>query len=165
MFRLPDSRTDLGVARLGKNPHIRDMVGSNSWPYVDGYEDFEYTEKELETKEIIDKNSLPPINDYGDTSGIDRSAFHDIIKVETVAKGISPFPAMYKNRDGHLGRSAKSIQNTHALGFYADDHTSGHNYKQEFPEDDEPAYTLEDIALNQLRECIRYMLKEYYEQV
>tara|TARA_B100000212_G_scaffold313028_1_gene265663 strand:+ start:2482 stop:2976 length:495 start_codon:yes stop_codon:yes gene_type:complete len=161
----PDTRKDLGIARLAKNPRIHDMVGSNSWPYVDDYEDFEYTEKELKTKEIIDQNTLHPIDDYGDVAGIDRSAFHDIIKVETAAKGISPFPAMYKKRDGHLGRSAKSIQNTHALGFYTDVHASGHNYKHEYPEDDEPAYSLEDIALNQLRECIRYMLKEYYEQV
>ena len=102
MFRLPDSRSDLGIARLGKTPRIHDMVGSNSWPYTDDYEEFSYSDKEKETKEIIDKKQISPINDYGDISGVDRSALHDIIKVEAVAKGLSPFPDMYKNREGHF---------------------------------------------------------------
>jgi hypothetical protein len=167
MFRLPDTRSDLGIARLGKTPRIHDMVGADSWPYTDEYEEFSYSDKELETKSIIDKRQISPINDYGDMTGMDRSAMHDIIKVEAVASGLSPFPNMYKNREGHLGRSAKSIANTHAFGFYFDDDASGHNYKSTYDEDeDKPAYSLEDIALNQLRECIRLMLKEvYYEQV
>ena len=160
-----DARTDLGVARLAKNPRIHNWVGSNSWPFVDEYEDFDYTDEELILKDKIQKFMQPPVSDWGD-DGMDRSAYHDIIKVETIAKGISPFPSMYKNREGHLGRSAKSISNTHAPGFYVDNQKSGHNYNREpLPDDEDPAYTLEDIALKQLKECIRLMLLEYYEQV
>ena len=166
MFRPSDTRSDLGKARLAKNPHIHDFVGSNSWPFIDEYEDFEYTEQELETKEIIDRKSTPPISDYGDIDGLDPSALHDIIKVETTAKGISPFPSLYKKRDGHLGRSAKSVANTHSMGFYVDDQQSGHNYNKEpISDEEDPAYTLEDIALKQLQECIRNILLDYYEQV
>ena len=161
-----DARSDLGIARLGKKPRIRGYVGSNSWPFVDEYEDFSYSEEEEQMRDKIQKKTAVPVANYND-HGMDRSALHDIIKVEVATlKGLSPFPKMYKNRDGHLGRSAKSIANTHALGFYADYDASGHNYKGEpLHDDEEPAYTLQDIALKQLRECIRLILLEYYEQV
>jgi len=160
-----DTRSDLGIARLAKNPRIHDYVGSNSWPFVDEYEDFEYSDEEKQLADRIQKKTAVPVANYND-DGIDRSAYHDIIKVEAITSGLSPMPDLYKNRDGHLGRSAKSISNTHALGFYADNDMSGHNYKGEpDEEEEEPAYTLRDIALKQLRECIRLILLEHYEQV
>lgn len=164
MFRPPDTRSDLGYARLAKNPTQRGMVGSNSWPFLDDFEEVEYTDEELEMKDKIQNKILPPISDYGDISGLDREAYHDIIKVEAIASGLSPFPRMYKNREGHLGSSGKNISNSHSIGFYADNKASGHNYNREpLLDDEEPVYTLKDLALKQLRECIRYIILDYYE--
>ena len=164
MFRPTDTRSDLGYARLSAKPTQSGMVGSNSWPFLDDFEEVEYTEKELEMRDLIQNKTLPPISDYGDISGLDREATHDIIKVESaVAKGISPFPRMYRKREGHLGSLGKSIANSHSLGFRVDNKFSGHNYNKEVLPEDEPVYTLEDLALKQLRECIRHMILEYYE--
>ena len=165
MFRPADTRSDLGIARLAKNPHLHNWTGPESWPFSEEDEDFHYSESEKETVDIIQKKTMPPISDYGDMSGIDRSAFHDIIKVERVSKGISPFPTMYKNRDGHLGKSGNQRSSVHGFGFYLDDQISGHNYSKQslIDDEDDPAYTLEDIAIKQLRECVRYILLDYYE--
>ena len=159
-----DTRSDLGFARLAKSPMQRGMVGSNSWPFLDDFEEVEYTDKELEMKDLIQNKMLPPISDYGDISGIDREATHDIIKIEAVAKSISPFPDMYKNREGHLGSLGHSIAKSHAHGFSVSDRFTGHRYDSEpLPEDEEPVYTLHDLALKQLRECIRYIILDCYE--
>lgn len=163
MFSL-DTRSDLGLARLAKKPMQRGMVGSNSWPFLDEYEDVEYTDKELELKDLIQNKVLPPISDYGDMSGVDKEATHDIIKVEAIAKGLSPFPDMYKNREGHLGSVGKSVANSHAHGFRMNDRPTGHRYnKENFVDDEEPIYSLEDLALKQLKECIRNIILDYYE--
>ncbi|HBQ59386.1 MAG TPA: hypothetical protein DD671_07125 [Balneolaceae bacterium] len=161
-----DARSDLGFARLAKSPMQRGMVGSNSWPFLDDFEEPEYTDDELELKDMIQNKMLPPVSDYGDMSGLDKSAYHDIIKVEAVASGLSPFPNMYKKRDGHLGRSSKSIASTHAHGFRVEKEFSGHKYSSEpLPDEDEPVYSLKDLALKQLRECIKNMILDYYEQI
>lgn len=164
MFTL-DTRSDLGFARLAKNPIQRGMVGSSSWPFLDEFEEVEYTDDELELKDMIQNKVLPPISDYGDMSGLDREATHDIIKVETtIAKGLSPFPSMYKNREGHLGSLAKPVSSTHAHGFKTGNMYTGHKYNREpLPEDEEPIYSLEDLALKQLKECIRYLIMDCYE--
>ena len=161
-----DSRADLGFGRLASNPMQKGMVGSNSWPFLDEFEEYDYTDDELELKDMIQSKVLPPISDYGDMSGIDKSATHDIIKVEAIAKGLSPFPDMYKNREGHLGSSGKSIANSHAHGFRMTNRVTGHKYNRKpFPDEDEPVYSLEDLALKQLKECIRNIILDYYEQV
>lgn len=164
MFRPADTRSDLGFARLAKNPIQRGMVGSNSWPFLDAFEEVEYTDEDLELKDLIQSKVLSPKTDYGDTSGLDQDAAQDIIKVEAVAMGLSPFPDMYKNREGHLGSLGKSVSSTHAHGFKVNNRYTGHKYSREpLPEDEEPIYSLEDLALKQLKECIRYLILDYYE--
>ena len=164
MFRPSDTRSDLGYARLAKNPIQRGMVGSNSWPFLDEFEEVEYTDEELEMKDMIQNKTLPPISDYGDISGLDREATHDIIKVEAIAKGLSPFPDMYRNREGHLGSIGQSVSRSHAHGFSVGNEFTGHKYNREpLPDEDEPVYSLEDLALKQLKECIRYLILDYYE--
>jgi len=164
MFRPSDTRSDLGYARLAKNPIQRGMVGSNSWPFLDEFEEVEYTDEELEMKDMIQNKTLPPISDYGDMSGLDREATHDIIKVEAISKGLSPFPDMYRNREGHLGSMGQSISKSHAHGFSVSNKFTGHKYNREpLPDEEEPVYSLEDLALKQLKECIRYLILDYYE--
>ena len=163
MFTL-DTRSDLGFARLAKTPTQGGMVGSNSWPFLDSFEEVEYSDDELELKDMIQNKILPPVSDYGDMSGIDREATQDIIKVEAIANGISPFPNMYKNREGHLGSLAKPISSSHAHGFKMGNNKSGiHKYNKKPLPEEEPIYSLEDLALKQLKECIRYLILDYYE--
>ena len=154
----------VGVGFNRRNPHVQQSISNNSFPYRDEYEDFDYSDEEIELADKI-KDKYNPAQPGFDPFDIrDRQSNPDISKVTEVAKGLSPFPSMYKKRDGHLGKSAESISNIHSHGFYAGSRVSGHTYDQEpsDPEDESeiPVYNLEDLALKQLKEYIRKVLME-----
>ena len=148
----------------GKNPQIQPTLANNSFPYRDEFEDFDYSDEEIELIDLIKDKYKSPEDGIDPLHLRDRSASPDLTKVTEVAKGLSPFPDMYKNRDGHLGKSAENISNIHSLGFYVGSEFSGHTYDKEISDVDDdselPVYSLEDLAKKQLKEYIRKVLLE-----
>ena len=154
----------VAVGVTGKSPYIRNYIGNSKFPYRDDYEDFSYSkeEDELQTaiarKYRIDGDGVDPFNTR------DRRSSVNIPKVTEIAQGLSPFPDMYKARDGYIGKSAENIENVHAHGFYVGSKVSGHTYDSDIYDSDdesnEPVYSLEDLAKKQLKEYIRKVLAE-----
>tara|TARA_R110000851_G_scaffold37420_7_gene96679 strand:+ start:13427 stop:13906 length:480 start_codon:yes stop_codon:yes gene_type:complete len=150
------------VGNLPRGPRIKPTVANKSFPYRDEYEDLTYSEDELDlayrVKEKIGHQHTVSSNLTAKDSGTEIEVF----KISEIAKGLSPYPRMYKKRTGHLGNSAKSISNAQSAGFYMGSSISGHTYSKERKEDksEEPVYGLEDLAIKQLKEYIRIVIME-----
>jgi hypothetical protein len=157
-------KSQVGVGFKRRNPHIQSSIANNNFPYRDEYEDFNYSDEELELADEIKHKYKSPDAALNPFDLRDRGTAPDISKVTEIAKGISPFPSMYKKRDGHLGKSAENISNTHSHGFYMGSNFSGHTYDKAISDNEDeadlPVYNLEDLAKKQLKEYIRTVLME-----
>jgi hypothetical protein len=154
-----DSRSDLGYGRLG-NPRHSERMENTAFPYNDEVEDFSFSDQEEKLKyKIARKQTAPTQSDAIPVR--DKSSFHSIIKISEIAKGLSPFPDMYKSRDGHISAGNPTISH-HALGFKGTSTPSGHTFDREPIEDDaeEHIYTLEDLATKNLREYISLIVMD-----
>ena len=153
-----------GVGNLPRRPHISSTISNQNFPYRDEYEDVEYSDEELELVNKI-KNKTASQNVANDSlTAKDRLADNSTADISEIAKGLSPFPNMYNKRDGHLGKSAENVSNIHSNGFYMGSKISGHTYSKEIrnndDESEEPIYSLEDLALKQLKEYVRIVITE-----
>lgn len=155
-------KTSTGVGKNSRTPQIHSRKANKSFPYIDEFEEFSYEDEELETVNNIIKKTKTSHHSQGSLDSKDRSSATDIIKISEIAKGLSPFPSMYKKREGHLGKSAESISNIHSHGFSMGSNLSGHTYDRVNLDDesDEPVYSLEDLAIKQLKEYIRTVITE-----
>jgi len=155
-----DTRSDLGYGSLKSKSYYNPRKENQSFPYADSFDEYEYSEEDDELADEIANKTVVPRNRSDMIPKHDRSAFHDVIKISETAKGMVPFPSMYKDRDGHLGSSSPTVSSIHSKGFSSKSQPSGHDFSREPLEDDEEEhiYDLEDIALAQLRECIKLMI-------
>ncbi len=156
-----DRKFGLGYGTLENSPQTHQKF-NNSFPYRDKFEELEYSEEEEILADKIANKMILPLNKSDPLQRADTSSFADPYYVKEVAKGMSPFPDMYKNRDGHLGSSAPSVSSYHSHGFKMASMPSGHSFDREPLEDDneEYIYNLEDNILLDLRECISLILME-----
>ena len=155
-----DTRSDLGYGSLKQKSYHSPRRENSSFPYADSFDEFEYSEEEDELADAISAKMAVPRSRSDMVPKHDQSAYHDIIKISETAQGMVPFPDMYKNRSGHVGSSASPISSTHSKGFSSKSRPSGHDFNREPLEDDEQEhiYDLEDVAIAQLRECIKLMI-------
>ena len=155
-----DRKFGMGYGTLSNSPEAHRKF-NNSFPYTDDFEELEYTEEEEELADMIANKMILPQIKSDPLQRADTSGFADPYFVKEVAKGISPFPTMYKNRDGHLGYSVGPTSGFHAHGFKMSVPT-GENFDTEPLEDDpeEYIYNLEGDILLELRKFIKLLLLE-----
>ena len=162
-----DTRDDLGYGRLNPKFHTARTHGDNSFPYVDEPEDIADVDVDDETLDAINWKTIAP---QGGDPGAKYAttpfyfAGGNTKLGEGTSPGISPFPGMYKNKrrtatgSGYRGRTARADASTTASLVNRGDHR-GWSTMAGFQDDEEPAYSLSDIAEKELRECIRYYIK------
>ena len=155
-----DRKFGMGYGTLSNSPEAHRKLNS-SFPYPDEFEELEYTDEEEELADKIANKMILPQIKSDPLERADTSSFADPYYVKEVAKGISPFPAMYKNRDGHLGYSVGPTSSYHAHGFKMS-RPVGQNFDTEAMEDDseEYIYNLEEEILLELRKFIKLLLLE-----
>ena len=158
-FSSKDTRSDLGFGRLGIPQH-RAHIGNKEFPYSSPVEDSFLSDEEEELRYNIAKKTAGP-KTVDSLPSRNKSKTYSGLKISEIASGISPFPTMYKDREGTIG-SAKSTTSNHAWGLNNNSLPSGHNYGREPLEDDseEHIYSLEDLAQKRLREYISLVIMD-----
>lgn len=163
-----DSRNDLGYGRAKPKYHVPKQIGDNVYPYRLADEDVSDVDVDEESMEAVAGNQGAPGND--DPFGGHYDPFYYVggnTKLgEAVVSGLSPFPGMYKNNydtatggSKYSGRRARGDASTSMPTFDTGDRWGYTNIPdQPGDEEDEPIYSLQQLADKQLREVIREMI-------
>ena len=156
-----DRKRGLGYGTLSNSPDSYRKSNTN-FPYPDDFDELDYSDEEEELADKIANNMILPQIKSDPLRRADTSSFADPFQIKEVSKGISPFPAMYKNREGHLGMSARPISTTHAQGFKTGSSRITGKFDIEPLEDDseEYIYNLEGEILLELRKFIKLLIME-----
>ena len=167
-----DDRNDLGYGRLKPKFHQTRTHGDPTFPYIESDEDVEDVDINDETMDAVMWNTIAPQNfDPGAKKGTTPYSFVDGATRlgERATSGISPFPTMYKYKHdtvsgGRLqGRTARADASTMAPTIDPGDRWGWSSTPDQFEDDeDEPAYSLEDIGKKNLRECVRHYILQYW---
>ena len=167
-----DDRGDLGYGRTKPKYHQVRTNGDPTYPYIepdDDVDDVDIDDASLDA--VMWKTIIPHNPDPGSKKGTTPYAYVDGASRlgERIARGISPFPTMYKWKHDSVtgarpsGRTARADASTMGPTIDSGERWGWTNVPDQ-PDDDEdqPTYSLEDVAEKNLRECIRhYILKNW----
>jgi len=161
-----DGRNDLGYGRSSLQ-FSKPRMSGDSYPYTKVTDsDAEVDEEDIEMvsdkmREPRDYDAIPHHDPFYYVAGNTKLS-------ERASTSISPFPNMYKSRDGHLGSTIGPYQ-SHQYGFKSDalrvDGSSNWASYTRDEEDEEDIYNLEDVAEKMLREYVSLILMEHHEKV
>lgn len=160
-----DGRNDLGYGR--SDPKFFTNKQANAeFPYVvDDVEDLDSVEIDEETIDAVHKKTRSP-RKY-DHAGGHYDPFYYVagntkLSETTAAKGLSPFPDLYKGRTNGIGGSPSPSGTQRQFGFAKNKFVPGDLYKALYlstDEENEEFYNLKDFSddskENNLREWIR----------
>ena len=162
-----DSRNDLGYGRSSLH-FSKPRPMASSYPYTK-YEEV-VADVDEEDIEMVSDKTRPP-RKYDASPHADPFYYvagNTKLSEIRSSTSISPFPSIYKEREGHLGTSTGPYQ-SRQYGFKPDGLDTGvsndwASYSRD-EENEEDIYHLEDVAEKTLREYVRMHLLEYYEKV
>ena len=153
-YRL-DNRTGLGYGVLEPQFH----KPQNIYQYPKDREEFEPPEMEQENFINFRKKTQNP---RSFDSGPQRSKDHLYLEGDTF---LSPIPDLYKNRDAHFGTKPLPFGGP-STGFRSAGKSTGerrgwnYNPSEQEVDEDEHIYSLEQLALKQLREYVRLKIMD-----
>ena len=172
-----DSRDDLGYGRANPKYHLKKALGGSTFPYWEESEGMSDEDVDVEDELIDDvraKSTGPQGQDSLAKNGTNPfyyAAGNTKLGEAMSANSISPVPGMYKNKrrtasgGGLKGRTARADASTMAPTVDSGEH-EGWAYLYEPYNDDEseePIENLEDLAIKQVRECVRLILQGFGE--
>ena len=161
-----DSRNDLGYGRSSLR-FSEPRTSGDGFPYTKvTTSDADIEEEDIEMvsdkmRQPRDYDAIPHHDPFYYVAGNSKLS-------EMASSSMSPFPNMYRNRDGHVGSSVSPYP-SHGFGFKPDAlRTDGSSdwASYEWDEDnEEDIYNLEDVAEKVLREYVCLFLLEHHEKV
>ena len=162
-----DTRDDLGYGRLTPKYFRNRVHGDPTFPYVEPATDLEDIEIDDDIAADVTNKMMAPRNydpiPTSDTEG--QSFVGPNAHLGEASNTMHPIPDLYKNRArSPMGGTAPKYPHGPTAGFAPKVQPTGDRYGYstmygENENEDEPAYTLEDIAEKQLEEEIRHYIR------
>jgi len=160
-----DSRNDLGYGRLSPKYFKNRVHGDPTFPYVEPTANLDDIEIDEETIDGVTNKQMTPRNydplPYNDIEG--QSFIGPNARLGEASNTMHPIPDLYKNRARTpMGGTAPKYPHGPADGFTTRARPTGDRYGYstmygENENQDDPAYSLEDIAEKQMEEIRKYI--------